>query len=253
MSNNRYIYVFEESTNDDGIIRITPNLTDMKFLEKLVLRSITPKIDEMKATNKRDLETLQQENLRLQKDISNLLEKVNDLSIQLSKNDEKTNKLLERYNTEKASIDSKYKEAIGFLYRLNIKFEGSVGIFGRAKKLDTLQMLVNYLYNPDNSIRERIQQVSMDDEKAISILSEIDKFNNECKSDLLEYLTSINCKWDDCVHYPKETDYNPQTMACFNDIDIEVGTPIYVVSLGFNFPNSNSEKQLPKVFKRVIS
>lgn len=253
MSNNQYIYVFEESTNDDGIRKITPNLTDMKFLEKLVLRSITSKIDEMKEANKRDLEALKQENLRLQNGISSLLKTVNELSLQLSKNNEKTNKLLERYNMEKASIDSKYKEAIDFLYRLNIKFEGNVGLFGRAKKLDTLQMLVYYLYKPDNSIRERIQQVSMGDEKTMTILSEIDKFNSECKSDLLEHLTSINCKWDDCVHYPKGTDYDPKTMACFNDIDIEVGTPIYVVSLGFDFPNSNSEKQLPKVFKRVIS
>ena len=252
MNNKQYIYVLEESPNDDSI---TPKWKNMKFLDNLILRVFTPvlkdALNKMNESNSRAFDDLRLENAQLRDEIKKLSKGLNELSERFSKNDEKTNILFAEFNTKKASADSKYKNAIDYLYRLNRTFEDSVGAFGRAKKLEILEMLVQYLYNPEKAIQERIQLASMDDERSLSILAEIGKFNDEYRPDLGEYLASINAKWNDCVQYPIETNYNPRTMACYNDLEIEIGTPIYVVSLGFNFPNSNSEKQLPKVFKRT--
>ena len=111
-------------------------------------------------------------------------------------------------------------------------------------------MLVNYLYRPEESIRDAILVSSQDDEKTISILSDIDKFNTNYRTDLVEYLKKIGKTWEDGVSFPSDFHYMPQIMVPYNDVEIESGTPIYVVSLGLHFPNSNSDEQLPCVFIR---
>lgn len=250
MSNKKYIYIAEESTTDESI---TPKWKSMKFLENWVQRIFTPIRKEIEDSFAESLEKMRNENAELRQKVSDLSTELSKLSRQVKEDGEKTKKLSAYYNAEKASSESKYKTAIDILYKLKLKFEQNVPTFGKANKLEVLQMLVKYLYSPTEALKKRILLSSRGDEKAKSILDEIDNFNDNFKSDLVESLSNVNSKWEDCVLFPQETKYNPQTMALFNDMDTEVGEPVYIVSLGYKFPHSNSEKQLPLVFKHKIN
>lgn len=247
MKNRQYIYIAEESENDDSI---TPKWKNMNFLEKIVFKILNPIREEIEKSIKSGLKKLREENELLKGQVLELTEKINGLMTDIEKYEKKTNTLMAEYNTKIASSDSKYKAGIDVLYKLNLKFNQNVPTFGRAQKLETLQMLVNYLYHPEESIREAILVSSQDDEKTISILSDIDKFNSNFKTDLVGYLKKSGKTWEDCVSFPSDVHYDPQIMTPYNDIEIESGTPIYVVSLGLHLPNSNSDEQLPCVFVR---
>lgn len=97
------------------------------------------------------------------------------------------------------------------------------------------------------------ERVDRNGKKTDILLADIDNFNANYKPDLIGYLSNFNTKWEDCVLFPNEFIFNPSTMIPFNDLEIEEGTPVYVVSLGYNFPNSNSEKQLPMVFRKTLN
>ncbi len=250
MERKQYISIAEESYDENGIKNITNKLIDMTILDKFIMRICSPikenleqslnkSMNELKATFATSMETMRKENEALKQKVAALS---NNLNI-----------VLADYNTKKASLSSKYKHAIDFLYALNVKFENSVSTFGRAKQLEVLQSLVKYLYLPTKNLRPESPIDSEIGSKVNSLLVEIDKFNREYRTDLEEYLTSIKSKWDDCVIYPKEDTFNPLTMNAFNGSAYPNGTPVYVVELGYNFPNSNAEKCLPVVFKRDIN
>lgn len=244
MSNKKYIYIAEVSSEDDSM-NITPKLVNMNFFEKFIMRLFTPLREEIKES----LKALELKNKELEKLVSDLSQKLSLLSDKVNQNGEKTEALLADYNTKKASMDSKYKAAIDALYKLNIKFSQNVRRFGEANKLNIIQMLVHYLYNPTNDEQDTIMAAACGDERTLSILKDIDDFNTSLKPDLIKYLDTIEKKWQDCVLFPNEYIYKPSTMQPYND-EIEEGSPIYVVSLGYKFPNSNSEEQQPMVYIR---
>lgn len=242
-----------EVASEDDLMNITPKLASMNFLEKLILRIFTPLRKEIEQSVNKSLSDINLKNSQLEEKVNELSKALLELSKKVDRNGKKTDTLLADYNTKKASSESKYKAAIDILYKLNLKFSQNVPTFGRANKLEIIQMLVNYLYNPMDAIRETITSTAADDEKTLSILAGIDNFNANYKPDLIDYLSEINIKWEDCVLFPNEFTFNPSAMIPFNDLEIEEGTPVYVVSLGYKFPNSNSEKQLPMVFIRKTS
>lgn len=239
MSKEQYIYMAEMSSDDD-VLNITPKLASMNFFKKFISKLLTPLKEELKQS----LEALEKRNALLEEQVLNMS---NDLSI-ISK---KMETLLADNNTKKASLDSKYKKAIDVFCELGKEIIDNVPRFGRAGKLNVIQMLVQYLYNPTDDLLDNIKSEATDGDKAISILKDIANFNNTLKPDLIHYLSSIEKKWEDCVLFPDECTYNPSTMQYFNN-EIEEGTPIYVVSLGYDFPKSNLEKRLPKVFPKDI-
>jgi len=245
MSNKQYIQIAEVS-EDEG--SITKKWKSMKFLEKFVSKFFTPVINEMKDS----IDRLNKENEKLRTDLGDLSNRFNQLVDQVQIDSQKTATLLADYNTKKANSDSKYKAAIDVLYSLNLKFCQNVSTFGKANKLELLEMLVRYLYNPIEAYRNAILALSQDNDKSKSILSEIENFNENFRSDLVNYLSEKNTNWEDCVKCPSDSMFNSQIMTPFNDVEIEEGTPVFIVSLGYNFPNSNSERQLPNVFKRII-
>lgn len=250
MEREQYINIIEKSPVDGGLEQ---KWIPMNILEKYFLKAISPTITSIQKSN----EELRNQNDEMAKQISDLSrnmkpleEEIKKLSKQVEQISESTSILVAEYNTKKASSISKYKNAIDELFKLKMRFEQNVGYYGRADKLDLLQMLVHYLYEPQEALKDSIISQSGDDAKTLQILEEIEKFNSELKKDLITYLEGIESTWDNCVIFPKEFVYNSETMASFSDNDIEEGTPIFVVSLGYKFPNSNSESTLPLVFTR---
>lgn len=249
MSKKHYFYMAEVSSEDD-LMNITPKLANMNFLKKIVQRIFR---EEIERSVSKSLNDMSSQNSNLEEKVNKLSKALLDLSERVDRNGKKTDILLADYNTKKASLDSKYKAAIDILYKLNLKFSQNVPTFGRANNLEILQMLVHYLYNPVDAMRETITSRAHDDKKTLSILADIDNFNANYKPDLIGYLSKFNTKWEDCVLFPNDFIFNPSTMIPFNDLEIEERTPVYVVSLGYNFPNSNSEKLLPMVFRKTLN
>lgn len=250
MEEEKYINIIEKSSVDGSLIK---KWISMNIIKKYLLEAMSPTIKSIQESNEeleRQNKELSNQISDLSKSVSSLVGQMSTLSEQVRQNSRSTSILVAEYNTKKASASSKYKNAIDELFKLKMRFEQNIGYYGRAKKLDLLQMLVNYLYEPQEALKNAIISHSEDDAKTSQILDEIDKFNSEYKKDLISYLSSIESTWDDCVIFPKEFFYNSKTMSSFNDNDIEEGAPIYVVSLGCQFPNSNSESTLPLVFKQ---
>lgn len=262
MDNKFFFHVAEERYDNEGVT-IKTSWRDMKFVKKIILRIFSKDIEEARVQQSNVVEQvdelrsfindLAQQNERLHQQISTLSADISSIKSLLTENSNITSKLLAEYNAKKANVDTKYKEAIDSLYRLNKIFLKNVPHLGRAKELDKLQMLVNYLYNPTEALRDAILSCSQNDTTSskiiASIIDEIDSFNKSLKQDFLKYLENENLQWDKCIIFPDSTYFSPETMIPYNDSDIENDTPIYVVSLGFDFPNSNSEKVLPTVFK----
>lgn len=244
MGKKQYIEIVEISDNEECG---TKKWMSMKFFENLVYKIFTPIINAQIDSFEKSMQTLRTENEYIKRQLDVLTEKYKNFSEQVQKDSQNITTLLADYNTRKASSDTKYKDAINALYKLNRLFIQNVSTFGKANNLELLEKLVNYLYNPNYELRETI--LSQKDAKSASILLDIDDFNNNLKSDIVSYLNDRGVKWEDCVQFPGSKNFDSQIMIPFND-EIEEGFPVYIVSLGFAFPNSNSEKQLPNVFMR---
>ncbi|MFS2410286.1 hypothetical protein AAH145_04995 [Bacteroides thetaiotaomicron] len=229
-----YIHVVEE----DDQMNLTYKWKNMIFFARLISRLFTPLLDEVKSS----LKELELRNKELEKQVADLSQKVSFLS-------EKTKALSAGFNTKQAGLYSNYKKAIDVFSDLNGKLGKNVRTFNEANKLSILQMLVNYLYNPTNELQKSIMDAACGNERTLSMLKDIDDFNANLKPDLVKYLDSIDKKWKDCVSFPVEDIYNPSTMQPYAD-EMEKGSPIYVVSLGYKFPKSNAEEQQPMVFVR---
>lgn len=247
------IYFLIEETSEDGTStqkKINMNIFE-KLFNKLFSNHIGKVTDDLQ-TIKGKLEIdVKGELLKLNGQQQDLKSKLNDIEKELKKLDDNLQKCISVYNTQKAGSSAKYKDAIDILYQLNYSFLQNVSAFGKEKKIDILQMLIKYLYKPDDNVKRNILRLSNNFNKVDIILNKIDGFNESFKPDLLNYLSGFNKKWEDCVIYPNDNVYNPQTMAPLNDIEIENGEPIYIVSLGYDFPNSNSKKVLPTVVRRL--
>lgn len=240
----------EVSSNEDLLEYKDKNMK-FDFVKNMIIKALTPIIEDVKKELGKSRDELIEEKNRLVEDVNNLAERVSQLSDKLNQNKEKVDVLFADYNTRNASSDSKYRAAIDEIFRLNSKFINSVPKFGREGNLEKLQLLVKYLFDPKEDLRTYILDIIQNDDKSINILNEIDVFNDKSKLDLIKYLSKLGKKWEDCILFPEEFNYNPKTMCLYNDLKIEKDAPIYVVSLGNKFPNSNSEDQLPIVLART--
>ena len=241
MDKELYIVIKEVSSEDGMFTEKNASMSIKKFIEKfLTLGQLKQSLEDLKKDNaalKQSLEDLKKDNAALR-----------DKVLKLS---EKSEILFKDFNAKKSSLDIKYKDAINAFYDLNIKIEQCFSVFARKGMLNVLQMLLYYLYNPTDDLLSNIKSTARNEDEIISILKDITNFNDTLKQDLINCLSSIGKKWEDCVLLPNECSYNPSTMQYYN-VEIEKGTPIYVVSLGYDFPKSNLGKCLPKVFPKNI-
>ena len=104
MKNRQYIYIAEESENDDSI---TPKLKNMKFLEKIVFKILNPIREEIEKSIKSGLKELREENELLKEQVLELTEKMNGLMTDIEKYEKKTNTLMAEYNTKIASSNTR--------------------------------------------------------------------------------------------------------------------------------------------------
>lgn len=257
MKDNLYFQMKEISSNEDFVESKNVNMS-MGWFEKQIKNFLLP---DLKAREKRLTDTLED----LKKTICNLTHRVNALSNDLSqlsneleKNKGKVDIVFSDYNTRNASSDSKYRLAIDDICRLNEKIRYRTSMFRRGGYLENLQLLVKYLYEPSVELQTEILEITPDDDKSKNIsdetkniLKEIDAFNVKFKPDLINFLSKLGFKWEDCVLFPEEFKYDSKKMCSYNEMEIEEEAQIYVVSLGYEFPNSNLGKQLPVVFKRT--
>ena len=257
MDKKLYIPILEEIVDKDGLICSNKKKMEMNWLEeklgKIILRILTPKLEEIVS----DIDEMKKANAKLQDNIKKLQSELSQLKT------EKIVPLLETHNAKIASLDNKYREAIKKMSDLYLEFEQCIPIFGRPKCLETLQMLVEYLYNPTKELRTLIlsnsnetendsREIKRMNDRIKKMHSEIENFNDTERKYLEEYLSSIESNWENCVFYPKENLYNSRTMFAFDGSKIEEGTPVYIVSIGYKFPNSNAEPKLPLVIGREL-
>lgn len=253
--NKKYrFYIAEETHDEDEGSSIIRKCVDMKFFKRIINRLLQSQFEELNNCIQDLTTSLTQEQsykAKLEKEIQSIKSQIVSLQNTVNLTREKIDPLVAAYNVKKATSFARSKDALDELYKLNILFKQHVSYFGRAKKLDILQNLVKFLQNPSDDLEQALVSKSSDDEKAMSILSQIKRFNESHKSDLVNYLTSEKLEWNDCVFFPDSCLFDPEVMGLFNEeAEINVGESIYIVSIGLNFPNSNSEKQKPLVFKR---
>lgn len=245
-----YFCMMEESS-EDGLIRRTPKQADMSYIKKLIQPILKPLQDKIKQLAEESLNDLRSENETLKKEVDRLSKELSKEQDENREYRKKTDLLMDDRNRQKASSVSKYKGAINSLCQLNRKINYNVTLFAsRENKLNIIQMLVNYLYKPTKSLRDTITSTAAEHrEEILSILKDIEDFNEKNRQYLLDYLDEIHERWEDCVLFPNEIKFNHSTMTPYKD-EIEDGTPIYVVSLGFKFPNSNLDETLPQVIPK---
>lgn len=252
MSKNIRFYIAEETYSEEEGSTIIKKCVDMKVFKKIIRGLLQNQFDEMNSSLQELTRTLKDEQsakARIEAEIAGLKSQILDLQNVVNSTKEKIAPLVAAYNSQKANSFSKSKEAIDELYTINRLFKQQFSHYGRSKKLEVLQALVQFLYNPSDELEQAILSKS-NDEKTISILSQIKRFNESLKPGLLSHLASENIGWDDCVSFPESNIYNSEEMeSCTDAIEIAPGEPVYIVSLGLHFPNSNSEKQKPSVYK----
>lgn len=253
MDKELYIFVKEMPSEGGVITEKTVSMNRIKeFIVKLISEQLVKKLEENNAALMKSVEEkLEENNAKLKKSVEALEKDNAELKKQVLQISQKSEPLFKEYNEKKTSQDNTYKKAINAFYDLNIKIEQCFPVFARKGMLNVLQMLLCYLYNPTDALLSNIESTARNEDEIISILKNITKFNNTLRQDLISCLSSIGKKWEDCVLLPNECSYNPSTMQYFN-VEIEKGTPIYVVSLGYDFPKSNLTKCLPKVFPKKI-
>lgn len=253
MEKKYYIKMMEESS-EDGVL--CENWRPMNFFKKLFLNWCAKEIVKTKTDLEKEITDLRNNNNELSgkidaviKQIGELSQKLDTVSTQLEKTKTATKQIRAEYNTQKASIDSMYKGAIDCLYDLRNQFENNVSKFGKDNRLDVLQMLVHYLYDPKDSLKDAIySRIENNNDKALDILGKIVNFNDTYREKLIAYLADKGFSWEQCVLFPEKYVYDPTVMAAFNDLEIIENSPIYVVALGYQFPGSNSENHRPVVF-----
>jgi DNA repair exonuclease SbcCD ATPase subunit len=258
---NRFVTVEIDRDSDDNIIE-KRKLISMKWLsnkinqllfpgiQRYVENTVSPlrsKITELEKSNKE----LEKSNKEYAQEIEYLKNKVNNLESLSNKVESLSNKvesLMSVHNSKQTQLDTKYKDAIKSFTDLYSSFTQVVSKFGKAGKLQTLENLVKYLYNPSLYNKSDVQ-LEFNDNESQKVFDKIYDFNQSSKPSLISYLDSIGKKWEDCITYPKTKKFSHQTMEPLNGLDIDEGETIYVVFVGFRFPNSNAESHLPCVIK----
>ncbi len=215
-----------------------------KSKSKEKIEVVVNDIDKLKYT----CESLNNEIQILREDNQNFKDKLTELTDIITQINSLISPLVSDYNKKNAQAYISYKSAIDFLYKLNFKFEQSIPYFDRENKLDSLQSLVQHLSDSANKI---IKVSSSPLKERIDMLyNDIEEFNKSYKPGLLSYLDSMEKSWNECVQLPATYYYDPGIMKYIGNEPLP-GTPIYVVSLGFQFPNSNGEEKLPSVMTRL--
>lgn len=251
-NNNQFIYI-AEMTCDNNETSITPKWKDMKYIEKIISRVLKDTIEQ---NLKEKLQSLSQTLEQQERVIKKLEGNISSLENQLTSSKDRINALSNSFNSQKANADTNYKRGIDKLGELNSKFIQYVPIFGRNGHLQLLQELVTLLHTPTETILEELSGYAKKNKDNViqSIMDEIVKFNKEYRLGIEKYLSEVaNKKWEECVIFPQGTTYDSKTMGSYNE-DLTDGVQVYIVSLGFNFPNSNVSKQLPlAIAKQTIA
>jgi len=254
MDKKEYIYIAEESCVNDEIC-ITPKWKNMKYIEKIINKILTPIQKTIENSIEDRLKSISESLEKLDKlngEVEKLTNRISTIESRIKLNNEDIQTLRNNYNSKRARFETIYKEGIYKFCELNLRLAQSAPAHGRIGKLEIHQKLVSYTYAPTEDLRKEISEYAQTDKDIQSIFSAINNFNEEYKPRIVDYLSKeVGKRWEDCVLFPQEKVFNSQAMAPFND-DIEEGTPVYIIALGFDFPNSNREKQLPKVMARVI-
>lgn len=250
MEDKILIRVCEVEHDKDGV-KPKKSWKNMNWLEKIVLGFFDKRIEDNKVIKelRSSVNDLTEKNKELTKKNKELTANVSAISSRQNQMDDVLNKLLVGFNTDKANAKKKYTKAIDELSNINELFKHNIREFSRARELNILHKLINYLYEPSDTLRNEINSLesSRNTERIKDIFDKIDKFNTSFKQGMLDYLNNEGRKWEDCVIFPYSCYFSSDTMSPYNATDINEGNPIYVVSLGFNFPNSNYGKVLPEV------
>lgn len=245
METQIFIQTFEATVDEGKITTLTPQNLDMNCLIKILQERMKKDIlkDVLSPIN------------HLEQSIKELTQRVNEHSKTIASIKESTDILITEHNKRQGHSHKKSTDAINKLYEINDLFKNYLSDFGNAHKLNILQLLVEYLYQPSDDIYRKIIDESQRSERKIAdivekILNEIDEFNNSLRTHLITDQQSQGIKWSDCVYFPERKLYDPCKMEVSNGADIAKGNPVYVVSIGLDFRNSNSEKQKTRVFPR---
>lgn len=261
---NKYIKISDVQTSQDGIISRIDKLWPMKILENWIksifnceMKSFTTEIqnqinDDKKECNsvKNNIETILDKISNLEIQHKSMLKEISDLKTQQATLEKTTSVLQREYNTQKARVDAGYRNAISAFCTINRKFKQEFPWFGKNAMLDVLEMLVHYLVKPTVEFKETILQKSNNHQKVSSIIEAIEQFNRTHRDNLEAYLKRDGSSICNQIIFPESRKYDKNVMQVFNDENIEEGSPIYIISLGYSFPNSNTNAEKPLVYPR---
>lgn len=244
---NEYVEVVDYNKDKNGTISFNKKAYSMNFLSKFFLQKaedmLMPTLSDLqKQLNdiKEIVERLNEDNMRL-----------NDIDNRLKKNISDTAVLIEEYNKTNVGANARYIEAVSFLCKINLMFKQAIPYFGSKRKLNILEMLVDYLYSSKIDLKNELGREANNDRRVSEILDLIEKFNKSSRNDIICYLQKIKSDWNRCLFFPENKVFQSDNMKIFNDIEkLEEGTPVYVLSLGYELPDSNVELEITTVCSR---
>lgn len=188
---------------------------------------------------------------KLSDEIQDIKNHYNTFNSQISILNDRVGRLLELKDILHAEEQNEYKEAIKNVWNINEQLKSSVASFASCDQLPILEMLVNFMCSGDNVLREQIEKRltprSPINSRIESIMGSIARFNEKKRNTLDSYLSQKNYNLAECLFRPSVSYFMNTEMTPFSGEEIVENTPVYVVSLGINFPYTNIEKELPHV------
>lgn len=268
MENNLFFMAVNEDIDTDGIRTKNSKEVPMSFFHKIFRKmcsevtkedfdAINGRISKIELENRNLRETLEKQNQVIEQ-LQTVIDKISAQENRLKELTLKITPVVEDYNASKLRPNTLYKTSVGHFIKINEKFENaSAYILRQTIKNDKpmilpLNSLMKFIIDPKYKIEQKYLSIIIEDECLNEIFEDIVEFHKECFKNINSYLESKGTTIDKCVKLLDSDVFLSDFMEYKPDCKAQSAGKVFVLSLFYNFPETDAPKHKAMVYPNII-
>lgn len=235
--------------SNSGIITDIQQKIPMGYIEQKIREWLMPEI-------KRINDTIESQSRRIQ-ELERSNKQLNDLLKEEKEKNEKIKAKLDQLSnnvsSEELRLKRYYSQGVTEFQKLNRKISDYIMKFDEVGCLSILEMITEYFYIHSQELKDLILaefEKTKTTLPVMNLLEEIDNFDNTYRPNIDRFLGLINSSLEKCLIFPKERYFLARDMESVTGRNIKDGNPVYIIGLGYHFPDIDIPSQKPSVFPK---
>lgn len=245
------LFLVEKRITDSnsGIITDIQQKIPMGYIEKKIREWILPEIEKIN-------ETIESQSRKIQ-ELEHSNKQLNDLLKEEKEKNEKIKNKLDQLssnvNSEELRLKRNYSQGVTEFQKLNRKMTDYIRKFDEVGCSSLLEMITEYFYIHSQELKDIILaefEKTKTTLPVMNLLEEIDNFDKTYRPNIDRFLGLINSSLEKCLIFPKERYFLARDMESVTGRNLKDGSPVYIIGLGYDFPEIDVPSQKPSVFPK---